>query len=165
MRTLKYEEAFQKLIGEAEPFGVDLAVQDPVSFLAKSMNVRRNRALVLLKDLTIRGVISLVHQGIGDAIIRVVIKKREMPRRFHEVSDERRLINALWRFRRQSQQDPSLSIVHFLSFDDVRALADISQTRFYLMLGKFEKCGWIQHYQASNHKIIFISILEKFPAL
>lgn len=93
-----------------------------------------------------------------------MIKSREMPGRFHEVSDKKRLINSLWQFRRQSQMDPSVSIVHSLSFNDVRALADISQTQFYVMLQKFEKCGWIQYFRTSKHRVLYISITGKFPA-
>lgn len=163
MRTLKYERALELLVNEAEQFGVDLAVQDPVKFLMRNMVVGRGRALVLLKELEVRDLISLVYQGIGGAVVRVNIKKKEVPERFHEVDQEKRLIDSLWQMRHQSQKTPNLNIVHCLSFNDVFGLADIQKTMFYKLLGEFEKRGWIQYFKSSPSKILYITITEKFP--
>lgn len=163
MRTLKYIKALELLVKESEAFGVDLVVQDPVKFLMRNMIVGRNRALILLKELEVRDLISLVYQGIGNAIIRVNIKKNEAPERFHEVDKEKRLIDALWQMRRQSQKNPNLNIIHSLSFNNVLGLADIHQTMFYKLLGEFEKKGWIQYFKSSPNKILYITITEKFP--
>lgn len=164
MRTLKYEDSIAKLRNEAIKFGVDLMVEDPVRFLMRAMTVGRGRALVILKELEVRGLISLVYQGVGGAVIKAIIKEREIPERFHEFSEEKRLISALWQSRRPSQGNPNLNIVHALVFGDVRGLANIQQSRFYGMLENFEKNGWIQYHMSSESKIIFIAITEKFPA-
>lgn len=164
MRTLKYEQALTKLRSEAVEFGIDLTVENPVKFLMKTMAVGHGRALAILKELEVRGLISLVCQGVGGVIVKAIIKQEEVPERFYEVSEERRLINALWQLRRQSKQNPALSIVHSLVFGDVRALADIQQSRFYMALEEFEKKGWIQYYRASEHKILYLIITNKFPA-
>lgn len=164
MRTLKYEEALALLVNEAEAFGIDLVVNNPARFLIKNMSVGYGRALAFLKELEVRGLISLYYQGNSGAIAKVVIKKKEAPERFYEVSEEKRLIGALWQFRRQSQTSPSLYIVHSLVFGDVRGLANIQNGRFYGRLGVFEKKGWIQYFKSSSNKILYITLTEKFPA-
>jgi len=164
MRTLKYEQALAELAKEAETFGIDLVAKSPVDILMKSMGVGRSRASVLLGELKARDFISLVYIGIGNAIVKAVIKKKKLPERFYEVDEKQRLIEALWQLRRRSQNNSAINIVHSLSFEEVRALADIQQAKFYILLGEFEKNGWIEYFRSSENRIIYIVLTEKFPA-
>lgn len=164
MRTLKYEEALALLVNEAEIFGIDLIVQDPVKFIMENMVVGYNRAITLLKELEMRDLISTHHQGTGGAIVKAIIKKKEAPERFYEIGDEKRLLKALWQLRRQSKQNTALNIVHSLVFNDVCGLADIQRTRFYQLLEEFEEKGWIQYSKSNSKRILYLTITEKFPS-
>lgn len=163
MRTLKYEKAFQELVGAAEPFGIDTVVKEPVRLLQKNMGVSYIAALACLRELAARNMIVLVREGVGGVITMARIIKQEAPGRFHEIEERQRFIRALWYHKRSSQENPKVRIVHSLSFEEVRGAADIIQVRFYGLLEEFEKNEWIQRVWTTSNRVLYIILTEKFP--
>lgn len=164
-RTLMYEKAFQALSDAAFDYGIDRIVEDPVDLLMRSLNVSKHAAWSHLNELEKRRIIAFNYEGMRIKSVRII--KNELPdRRFRETDNMTGVLKALWKYRRRSQSNPEMQIVHSGFFSNIQSDADVLQPALYENLKRFSENDWIEiEYSGISRgpRIVYVVIKNEFP--